>query len=103
METQKKIYVGRAKIVNTKFGEMIKLLQHKDNLNEMLNYMADNKTDWITIDIQQMKQPDKLGKTHSASIDTWKPEKKSEPTFPQPVFDKMAQTETIEPSNELPF
>lgn len=101
MGTQKKIYVGRAKIVNTKFGEMIKLSQHKDNLNEMLNYMADNKTDWITIDIQQMKQPDKLGKTHSASIDTWKPEK------PKPNETKkefyQGEPDSIEPSNELPF
>ena len=96
---EKKKYVGSGKQVHENIINISICLT--DLPREFINQYEGKK--YIRLTVMKKKEVDKWGKTHSVTVDTWKPEKKSEPNFPQPVFDKLAQTETIEPSNELPF
>jgi hypothetical protein len=72
-----KIYVGRGK--QSKYGIRVNLC-----LDDMCNYSKDNiekatnGKKYISLNVNNLKQEDERGNTHSVSIDTWKPEKKEE-------------------------
>lgn len=50
-----------------------------------------NSKKYIKLNVQKKKEQDQYGKTHSVSIDTWKPEAKKEPV------------PAVNSSNDLPF
>lgn len=88
-----KIYCGNGRIVSGKFGDIIKISMHRNDLKRIAEYMNENETDWINLELKRKKSPVDGKPTHSLQIDTWKPNvTKAEPVNP-----------SAEPSNDLPF
>jgi len=90
-----KIYVGKAKVQETQYGNILKvnlILSQipKGYIREFENSEGEIMKA-INLDIVKLKEPDQRGNTYTVKVDTWKPEKKKE-----------AVEETVEDSN-LPF
>ena len=88
------IYIGKGK--NGKFGTRYNLC-----LTDMIEYadreidVAKNGKKYISLNTWLMREPDDRGNTHTAKIDTWKP---NTDTIPKPV---AATGE--EPDENIPF
>ena len=68
---REKIYCGNAKIIQTQYGEMVKVTmspKHIQALNDNVNERG-----WINLSITKNKEADKYGNTHSVVVDTGKP------------------------------
>lgn len=101
-----KIYAGSAKIVQTSFGEMTKVSFNRDHINKMVQYMKDNQSDWINLDIKAKKDPQPNKPTHYLEVDTWKPQVPTNGTSapPQSIQQpQQAQPVQNNPNDELPF
>jgi len=59
-----KIYGGNAKVITTKFGEMWKVSQNRSDLEKLLQYMNDNDTEWVNLDIKEKPQKVEGKATH---------------------------------------
>lgn len=68
------IYVGKGKA--SKFGTRFSICI--DDLPPEHITTAQNGKKYINLEIKEMKQPDKWGKTHTVTVDTWKPEPKQD-------------------------
>ena len=77
-----KIYCGNAKIVNTQYGDMTKILLHKDDVNKIVKYMKANDSDFINIDIKEKQNKVEGKSTHYLEVDQWKPTPQTEETPP---------------------
>jgi len=84
--SEPKIYVGKGKA--GKYGVKISVCL-SDLPKEHINEYQGKK--YINLEINEMKQPDKFGKTHTITVDTWKP-----------TSDTSNRNEH-EPSEDLPF
>ena len=71
-----KIYIGNGKEIETKFGKMTKLSFSKKDLLTMTANL--NEKGWVTLDLNERKEPSEWGHTHYMKIDTWKPTKKDD-------------------------
>jgi hypothetical protein len=93
---EEKIYVGNGKLVG-KFNQ-IKLGLRVDKL-------VSNEKGYCNIIIQEMKQPDKYGNTHTAIIDTWKPDSQraQQSDQQQPPVDKSVPAGELVDEEDLPF
>ena len=95
MNNTEKIYAGSAKIVQTNYGELIKVSFHKEDINRMVQYMKDTDSSWINLDIKAKKSPQPDKPTHYLEVDTWKPKEQApQQQAPAPVQDD---------GNSLPF
>lgn len=73
------IYVGKAKIVTTTFGEIIKVnLCVSDIPKEHIRESEKSGKKYLNLDVQQMKNPDKYGNTHTVKINTWRPDSQND-------------------------
>ena len=68
-----KIYVGKGKA--GKYGVKISVCL-SDLPKEHINEYKGKK--YINLEITEMKRPDDYGKTHTVTVDTWKPEAKKD-------------------------
>ena len=68
-----KIYAGSGKIIDTPYGKMPKITFHKDNINTIVKYMKDNKSDFCTLVMKQKREIVEGKTTHYLEIDQWKP------------------------------
>lgn len=96
------VYVGNGKIVSTKFGDMTKLSMHKDDINRIVKYMKETKSDWVNLDLKEKREPAQGKPTHYLEINQYKPEKQSANNAPV----QKEQTKTIIEEmehDELPF
>lgn len=59
-----KIFGGNAKVITTKFGEMWKVSQNRSDLEKLLQYMNDNDTEWVNLDIKEKPQKVEGKATH---------------------------------------
>lgn len=66
-----KIYVGRARYVDTKYGEICKIWLTPEGV-EAINANVDNNGG-ININMSEMRQADRAGFTHTLVVDDWKP------------------------------
>jgi|TARA_R110000764_G_scaffold187081_1_gene272472 hypothetical protein len=72
---EEKIYVGSGK---SKFdGNLVSCSLCLTDLPAEHIYEYNNKK-YIKLNVQKKKEEDQYGKTHSVSVDTWKPEPKKE-------------------------
>lgn len=85
------IYVGKGK--QSKYGYRFSVCL-SDIPAEHMNEFNGKK--YINLELKEMRQPDKYGKTHTVTVDTWKPEKRAEQQPEQ-------QPESISGTNDLPF
>jgi hypothetical protein len=83
------IYVGKGKA--SKYGVRFSICVDDLPMEHMTK--AANGKRYINLEIKEMKQPDKWGKTHTVTVDTWKPETQME----APAADQPKQTD------DLPF
>lgn len=90
MEKTEKVFCGNGKIINTEYGEMIKISFSKNDLETMLNNLENG---WINTVLKQKKTIVEGKPTHYLEVDNWKPEKK----------DEQKQTVSNEEENNLPF
>lgn len=67
MSTEKK-YVGKAKKVSTKFGEIINASFKLEDLKAIVNEKG-----YVNVTISEMKQADKYGYTHTAYLNDYQP------------------------------
>ena len=86
-----KIYCGNGRIITTKFGEVPKISFSKDDINKMVQYMKDNKLDWINVEMKEKKNKEEKKPTHYIQVDTWKPDKSN------------TQPSNSEETDDLPF
>jgi|TARA_R110002073_G_C9054363_1_gene544276 hypothetical protein len=76
---EEKIYVGSGK---SKFdGNLVSCSLCLTDLPAEHIYEYNNKK-YIKLNVQKKKEEDQYGKTHSVSIDTWKPDAKKETAPP---------------------
>ena len=66
-----KIYVGRAKYIDTQYGEMCKIWLTPEGV-EAINANVDNNGG-INLNMNEMRNPDRAGFTHVLTVDDWKP------------------------------
>ncbi len=101
-----KIYCGSGRIITTNYGNMPKIKLHKDDVNTIVKWMKENKSDWINIDMKEKPNTEQGKPTHYLEVDEWKPEPKTgneeiRPDKPE----KGSVTDTPPPHTEddLPF
>lgn len=66
-----KIYVGRARYVDTKYGEICKIWLFPEGI-EAINANVDSNGS-INLNMSEMRYPDGAGFTHVLVVDDWKP------------------------------
>ncbi len=66
-----KIYVGRARYIDTQYGEMCKIWLTPEGV-EAINRNIDNRGG-INLNCYEMREPDRAGFTHVLVVDDWKP------------------------------
>jgi hypothetical protein len=74
MSTEKK-YVGKAKKVSTKFGEIINASFKLEDLKAIVNDKG-----YVNVSISEMKQADKYGYTHTAYWNDYQPKAQAQVT-----------------------
>jgi len=73
-----KIYCGNGRVVETKFGNMMKLSLTEEDVKRLQENLKDG---WVNIDVKKRKEPSKGGTTHYLEVNTFqKEEKKEEPS-----------------------
>lgn len=73
-EVKEKIFVGSAKVIPTKYGELTKVTFHKDNINTMVQYMKTNQSDFINLVVKEKQNKVEGKPTHYLEVDEWKPD-----------------------------
>ena len=86
--SEPKIYVGKGKA--GKYGVKISVCL-SDLPKEHINEYKGKK--YINLEITEMKRPDDYGKTHTVTVDTWKPEPKAD----------APDNSVAAPETDLPF
>lgn len=104
MSNQEKIYCGTGRIINGTFGQLIKISMHRDDLKKIAEYMNNEKSDWVNLELKEKKNKGEGKATHYLQVDTWKPNmgtlKADAPTpAPVPALDPIADAL----KDELPF
>lgn len=96
-----KIYCGNAKIVKTQHGDLTKISMSKDDINKIVTYMKQEKSDWINLVMKEKKNPVEGKPTHYLEVDTWKPDEVSQQNINKKNVENLA--ETIDADESLPF
>lgn len=85
-----KIYCGNAKVIETKYGKMLKISFSKKDLQE-LNKAMDGK-EWVNCNLKEKQNKQEGKPTHYLELDTY-----VKPT------DSRSQVSESEKVNDLPF
>ena len=85
-----KIYCGNAKVIETKFGKMLKISFSKKDLQE-LNKAMDGK-EWVNCNLKEKQNKQEGKPTHYLELDTY-----VKPT------DSRSQVSESEKTDDLPF
>ncbi len=85
-----KIYCGSAKVVETKFGKVLKLSLRAEDVEKLQENLTN---DWVNVWVNKRKEASESGFSHYLTVDTWenKPANRTE----EPSSD--------DESEELPF
>jgi hypothetical protein len=96
------IYAGTAKFIVTKYGPLPKVSFNRDNLKRLLQYMDDNATDWVNLDVKEKKEKVDGKPTHFLQVDEYKGNgnKEKKEYNPTPAKNEMVNKFEI---NALPF
>lgn len=81
MENEKKIYVGSGQEFG-KYGDINIDICLSDLPQEYRVKSEKNGKIYIKLTVSKKKEPDQYKKTHSVSVNTWKPEKKENDKMP---------------------
>lgn len=76
-----KIFAGSGRIIETKYGVMPKITLHRDNVNTIVKYMKDNKSDFVTLVMKQKRETVEGKPTHYLEIDQYKPNNQKDDVF----------------------
>lgn len=67
-----KIYCGSGRVIDTKYGKMLKLSFTEDDIKKLQENLDNG---WVNVNVGKKKSPEDGKSTHYLTIDTWKPEK----------------------------
>ena len=92
-----KIYGGNAKLMKTKFGEIWKVSQSRKDLEGLLQYLNDNDSEWVNLDIKEKPQIVEGKPTHYLQV--WQKEavqvaNKNEGNF-KPMENSISENDTL--------
>ena len=90
-----KIYVGNAKVINTDYGQMLKVSLHRDNVNDIVKWMKENDSDWCNIDVKKKREPKEGKPPYYLEINEYKRESNG--------VNNGASNGADEPNEDLPF
>ena len=76
-EQKDKLFCGNAKTITTQYGDLTKVSMSSSDLNTIVGYMKENKSEWVNMNIKEKKEKVEGKPTHYLEIDTWKPEGKA--------------------------
>ncbi len=65
-----KIYCGNGKVIDTKFGKMLKLSLTEEDIRTLQRNLDNG---WVNINVGKKRSPQEGKSTHYLTIDTWKP------------------------------
>jgi hypothetical protein len=74
-----KIYCGKGKEINGKYGAFYKISVCLDEIPAEHIFKAKNGKRYATLNMSMMRQKDDRGNTHTIVVDTWKPSPKVTP------------------------
>jgi len=72
-----KIYCGKGKEINGKYGAFYKINICIDDIPVEHMFKAKSGKRYVNLLVSEMRQPDDKGNTHTVLVDTWKPSKQS--------------------------
>lgn len=84
-----RVYIGMAKSIETKYGKMLKVSIHQEDVAKLVTEASEN-SGWVNLDLKERREPSEKGWTHYFEVNRWSPD-----------ADK-ATTEVIE-EDDLPF
>lgn len=97
-----KIFAGTARMLTTQFGTLPKVTFSRKDLNTLLQYLNDNDTEFVSLNVKEKPQKVEGKPTHYLQVDEWKPNAvKEKKEFVSDVFKKQMNQE-YEKDN-LPF
>jgi hypothetical protein len=99
MSNEEKIFVGNGKIINTQYGDLTKISFSKDDINRMVSFMKQEKSDWINCVLKAKKEPKEGKPTHYLEVDQWKPNEGQQSA----TESEVKTQESNDASNILPF
>ncbi len=98
-----KIYIGNGKLKTfPDGGSIINIMLDLDGLSkhfENYGFTTEQGKKKLKLIVSERKTPDTYGNTHSVTVDTWKPDKTNQQTFPQ----QQSEQQNDFDSDEIPF
>lgn len=94
------IYAGNAKIITTKFGNMMKISMTESDVKTLQENLKDG---WVNVDVKKRKEPSKGGMTHYLQINEYvKPQEENNSGISQDSIDNNRE-KAEEALGPLPF
>lgn len=84
-----KIYAGTARMLTTQFGTLPKVTFSRKDLNTLLQYLNDNDTEFVSLNVKEKPQKVEGKPTHYLQVDEWKPNAVKEKKEFKPVDNKI--------------
>jgi hypothetical protein len=92
-------YVGRVKVFNTQYGEMVKISFGKQDLEKLIKWSEENNG-WVNLTMSA----NKAGDSKVIKRDTWKPDgSKAAPAAPPQEDANEVLNQANADDSELPF
>ena len=97
-----KIYAGTARMLTTQFGTLPKVTFSRKDLNTLLQYLNDNDTEFVSLNVKEKPQKVDGKPTHYLQVDDWKPNAVKEKNEFKPATEKKQNFNPYE-KDTLPF
>ena len=97
-----KIYAGTARMLTTQFGTLPKVTFSRKDLNTLLQYLNDNDTEFVSLNVKEKPQKVEGKPTHYLQVDEWKPSAIKEKNEFKPSIEKKQNFNPYE-KDTLPF
>ena len=68
-----KVYIGMAKSIETKYGKMLKVSIHQEDVAKLVEEASQNNG-WVNLALKERREPSERGWTHFFEVDRWKPD-----------------------------
>ena len=94
------IYCGSGRIYKGNFGDVPKISMSKKDINTIVDYMKQNKLEWVNLELLEKRNKEEKKPTHYLKIDTWK---KEQSTVSNKPIDKQDDYSSSNETEDLPF
>ena len=66
-----KIYCGTGRVQITRFGDLLKLNLHRDDIQKIVNWMNENSSEWASLTVKEKREKVEGKPSHYIELDTW--------------------------------